>query len=172
MVSTFYTALTYYTYHGRGKQSTFREVQVQLERKDAFSRVYKQFILNSPLKCAYSVVCQLAKLQGLKVVASAGSDEKVRYLTDELHVDVAFNYKTTNVEEVLAENPLDIYWDNVGGRSLDAAIDAARNNARIIVGRPLDSVLQIEVLTRLLALAVRIYLRVQLSRTIWIEGKL
>lgn len=133
MISTFYTVLTYYTYHGREKRSTFREVQVRSGRKGDLLSYIKRSILNFNLKRAHSVVCQLAKLQGLKVVASAGSDEKVRYLTDELHVDVAFNYKTTNVEKVLAENPLDIYWDNVGGRSLDAAIDAARNNARIIV---------------------------------------
>ncbi|KDQ12533.1 hypothetical protein BOTBODRAFT_56796 [Botryobasidium botryosum FD-172 SS1] len=80
-----------------------------------------------------SVVCQLAKLWGLKVIASAGTDEKVRYLKDELKVDVAFNYKTVPVEEVLAEHPLDIYWDNVGGRVLETAIDAARPGARIIM---------------------------------------
>jgi len=80
-----------------------------------------------------SVVCQLAKLWGLKVVASAGSDEKVRYLKDELKVDVAFNYKTVTIEDVLAKNPLDIYWDNVGGPVLEAAIENARPGARIIM---------------------------------------
>lgn len=59
------------------------------------------------------VVIQLAKLAGLKVIASTGSDEKVAYLKNEIGVDVAFNYKTTSVASVLEKHgPLDIYWDN------------------------------------------------------------
>ncbi|KAF8891568.1 hypothetical protein CPB84DRAFT_1826199 [Gymnopilus junonius] len=79
-----------------------------------------------------SLVIQLAKLDGLKVIASAGSDEKVQFMK-EVGADVAFNYKTTKTEEVLVkEGPIDIYWDNVGGETLEAAIDAAKLNARFI----------------------------------------
>lgn len=54
-------------------------------------------------------VIQLAKLEGLKVIASAGSDDKVKFMKN-LGADVAFNYKTTKMEEVLAkEGPLDMY---------------------------------------------------------------
>ncbi|QRV84710.1 Zinc-binding dehydrogenase [Ceratobasidium sp. AG-Ba] len=80
-----------------------------------------------------STVSQLAKSAGLKVIASAGSDDKVEYLRS-IGVDVAFNYKKTKIADVLdQEGPIDIYWDNVGGESLEAAINACRDFARIIV---------------------------------------
>jgi hypothetical protein len=54
------------------------------------------------------MVIQIAKQDGLKVIASAGSDEKVKFMK-EIGADVAFNYKTTDVREVLAkEGPLDM----------------------------------------------------------------
>ncbi|KAJ7081272.1 hypothetical protein C8R44DRAFT_895143 [Mycena epipterygia] len=64
-----------------------------------------------------SMVIQLAKRDGLKVIASAGSEEKVQFMKD-IGADVVFNYKTTDTREVLArEGPIDVYWDNVGGAS-------------------------------------------------------
>jgi NADPH-dependent curcumin reductase CurA len=57
---------------------------------------------------SFSFVIQLAKLDGVKVIASAGSKEKVKYMK-EIGADVAFNYKTTNTMEVLEkEGPLDM----------------------------------------------------------------
>jgi hypothetical protein len=79
-----------------------------------------------------SMVIQLAKRDGLKVIASAGSDEKVEFMKS-IGADVAFNYKTTNTREVLErEGPIDIYWDNVGGESLEAALDHANNHGRFL----------------------------------------
>lgn len=80
-----------------------------------------------------SVVVQLAKLAGLKVIASAGSDDKVAYLRDELGADIAFNYKTTSTEDILKENPFDIYFDNVNGETLDIALTAGNDGARFLV---------------------------------------
>ncbi|PPQ74726.1 hypothetical protein CVT26_005109 [Gymnopilus dilepis] len=78
------------------------------------------------------LVIQLAKLDGLKVIASAGSDEKVEWMK-EIGADVAFNYKTTKTADVLKkEGPIDIFWDNVGGEALEDAIDAANNYARFL----------------------------------------
>jgi hypothetical protein len=59
-------------------------------------------------------VVQIAKSQGLKVIASAGSDEKVAF-AKELGADVAFNYKTQDTRKVLEDlgHGIDIYWDNV-----------------------------------------------------------
>lgn len=58
---------------------------------------------------AFRLVAQLAKLDGLKVIASAGSKEKVQFLKD-IGVDVAFNYKTTDTNQVLEkEGPVDMY---------------------------------------------------------------
>ncbi|KAJ7164321.1 alcohol dehydrogenase [Mycena filopes] len=79
-----------------------------------------------------SMVIQLAKRDGLKVIASAGSDEKVKFLK-EIGADVAFNYKTTDTREVLArEGPIDVSWDNVGGETLDAALEYANINGRFL----------------------------------------
>ena len=80
-----------------------------------------------------SFVVQLAKADGLKVIASAGSDEKVEWVKS-LGSDVVFNYKTTKTAEVLEkEGPVDVYWDNVGGETLDAALNNAAMHARFIV---------------------------------------
>ncbi|PCH38850.1 NAD(P)-binding protein [Wolfiporia cocos MD-104 SS10] len=79
-----------------------------------------------------ATVIQIAKADGLKVIASAGSDEKVAFIKS-LGADVAFNYKTENTREVLArEGPIDVYWDGVGGETFEAAIGAASVGARFI----------------------------------------
>lgn len=81
-----------------------------------------------------SIVAQLAKLDGLKVIGSTGSDAKVKYLKDELGLDYAFNYKSESVDEALSNaGPVDIYYDNVGGATLEAAIDHLNDWSRIIV---------------------------------------
>lgn len=82
-----------------------------------------------------SVVCQIAKLKGCKVIGSAGSDEKVAWLRDELGVDTAFNYKSVDkisrtVKE-LAPQGIDIYFENVGGEHLEAALANMNLNGRI-----------------------------------------
>ncbi|EPS42500.1 hypothetical protein H072_3510 [Dactylellina haptotyla CBS 200.50] len=82
-----------------------------------------------------SLVGQLAKREGLRVVGSAGSDEKVKYLIDKLGFDAAFNYKKEPVKEALTKyipEGLDIYYDNVGGETLEAALDNAKPFARFI----------------------------------------
>ncbi|PPR06845.1 hypothetical protein CVT24_011318 [Panaeolus cyanescens] len=80
-----------------------------------------------------SMVIQLAKKQGLKVIASAGSEDKIEFLK-EIGTDIAFNYKTTNTLEVLKrEGGIDLYWDNVGGETLEAALEAAKLNGRFII---------------------------------------
>lgn len=82
-----------------------------------------------------SIVVQLAKLAGLRVIGSTGDDEKVKYLKEELGVEVAFNYKKESVWEVLKEHgPIDLYFDNVGGEQLDAAIlNATQKGSRFIM---------------------------------------
>jgi len=79
-----------------------------------------------------ATVVQLAKGDGCKVIASAGSDEKVAFVKS-IGADVAFNYKTVPTRKVLEkEGPINIYWDNVGGETLEAAIDAADVHSRFI----------------------------------------
>ena len=70
----------------------------------------------------------------MKVIGSAGSDDKVQWLQNELNFDYAFNYKTADAKAELAKfEPLNIYFDNVGGDQLEAALDAAAPYARFIV---------------------------------------
>lgn len=80
-----------------------------------------------------SVAGQLARLLGAaKVVGSAGSEEKVRWLTDELGFDAGFSYKDAKVVKQLAEHaPVDVYFDNVGGEHLEAAITHAADFGRM-----------------------------------------
>ena len=70
---------------------------------------------------------------GCRAIGSVGSDEKVRVLRDELSFDTAFNYKETPPEQALrqaAPDGIDIYFDNVGGEILDAALANLRRGAR------------------------------------------
>ncbi|KAF9404935.1 hypothetical protein BGZ94_003869 [Podila epigama] len=81
------------------------------------------------------LVGQIARFQGLRVIGSAGSDEKVNYLLNDLKFDAAFNYKTGNILENLrkhAPNGIDIYYDNVGGETLEAAIEVLNLFGRVI----------------------------------------
>lgn len=84
-----------------------------------------------------SVVCQIAKMKGCTVVGSAGSDTKVAWLKKELGVDAAFNYKKSdNLSKTLrqhAPNGVDIYFENVGGAHLEAALANMNQNGRIPV---------------------------------------
>ena len=83
-----------------------------------------------------SLVAQLAKIRGHRVVASAGSDEKVAWLREELGVDAAFNYRSGPLPELLREaapDGIDVYFDNVGGDHLEAAIGALRRFGRVAI---------------------------------------
>ncbi|MFJ9151646.1 NADP-dependent oxidoreductase [Streptomyces sp. NPDC102270] len=84
-----------------------------------------------------SAVGQIAKLQGAgRVIGSAGSDEKVKLLTEEYGYDAAFNYKNGPVAEQLAQaapDGIDVFFDNVGGEHLEAAIGALKLHARIVL---------------------------------------
>jgi NADPH-dependent curcumin reductase CurA len=81
-----------------------------------------------------SLVCQIAKIKGHTVIGSTGGADKCRYL-EELGVDHVIDYQTTRdiaaALRAAAPNGIDVYFDNVGGAHLEAAIDAARPFARI-----------------------------------------
>ncbi|MFE1798984.1 NADP-dependent oxidoreductase [Streptomyces sp. NPDC059517] len=84
-----------------------------------------------------SQVGQIAKLKGAsRVIGSAGSDEKVKLLVEEYGFDAAFNYKTGPVSEQLrkaAPDGIDVYFDNVGGDHLEAAIGSLNLRGRIAI---------------------------------------
>jgi hypothetical protein len=81
-----------------------------------------------------SLVAQMAKIRGHYVVGSAGSTDKVRYLLDELGLDAAFKHKDGSLPELLrqaAPDGIDLYFDNVGGDHLEAALGALRPWGRV-----------------------------------------
>lgn len=84
-----------------------------------------------------SVVGQIAKMQGCRVVGMAGSDDKCRWLVDDLGFDEVINYKTCGDYEaaIRAACPggVDVYFDNVGGDILDAALACLNKFARVAV---------------------------------------
>ncbi|TJZ55674.1 NADP-dependent oxidoreductase [Streptomyces piniterrae] len=84
-----------------------------------------------------SEVGQIARLKGAsRVIGSAGSDDKVKLLVEEYGFDAAFNYKNGDVTEQLkkaAPDGIDVYFDNVGGDHLEAAISALNVHGRVAV---------------------------------------
>ncbi|MDX6288918.1 MAG: NADPH:quinone reductase, partial [Blastocatellia bacterium] len=81
-------------------------------------------------------VCQIAKIKGCRVIGIAGSDEKNRYLKQELAVDVAINYKEGDIRRALKDacpKGIDVYFDNVGGEISDAILPLLRHGARVVI---------------------------------------
>ncbi len=83
-----------------------------------------------------SVVGQIARIKGCRVVGIAGGAEKCRYIVRELGFDAAIDYKAEDVTKALREHcprGIDVYFDNVGGDILDAALARLARGARIII---------------------------------------
>jgi NADPH-dependent curcumin reductase CurA len=83
-----------------------------------------------------SVVGQIAKLKGCRVVGIAGGPEKCRWIVEELGFDAAIDYKGEDVNVALREHcpeGVDVYFDNVGGDILDAALARLARGARVVI---------------------------------------
>tara|TARA_R110001632_G_scaffold81493_2_gene181516 strand:+ start:699 stop:1703 length:1005 start_codon:yes stop_codon:yes gene_type:complete len=83
-----------------------------------------------------SVVGQIAKIKGCTVIGIAGGKEKCDYLVNELGFDAAIDYKSEDIHQALKEKcpkGIDVYFDNVGGDILDAALAKIRMHARIVI---------------------------------------
>jgi len=84
-----------------------------------------------------ALVGQIAKIMGCHVVGIAGTDEKVRYVVEDLGFDNAFNYHSTaNYYRKLIElcpNGIDVYFDNVGGAVTDAVVRLINVRARLVI---------------------------------------
>ena len=81
------------------------------------------------------LVGQLAKHEGLRVIGSVGNDDKLDYILNELGFDGGFNYKNEKPADALkrlAPEGVDIYYENVGGEHLEAALDAMNDFGRIV----------------------------------------
>jgi NADPH-dependent curcumin reductase CurA len=82
------------------------------------------------------IVGQIAKLKGARVVGIAGGGEKCRHAVEELGFDAMIDYKSEDVMAALAEHcpkGIDVYFDNVGGEILDAALAHLARGARVII---------------------------------------
>ncbi len=83
-----------------------------------------------------SIAGQIARIRGHRVIGSAGSAAKVAYLRDQLGFDAAFDYRAQPSADALAAaapDGIDVYFDNVGGEQLEAALDAMRMFGRVAV---------------------------------------
>jgi len=83
-----------------------------------------------------SLVGQIAKIKGCKVIGVAGGKEKCKYVKEQLGFDEVIDYKNDNIYSSLKKycpEGIDVYFDNVGGEILDAALAKLRMNARIII---------------------------------------
>lgn len=91
-----------------------------------------------------SVVCQLGKRAGAKVIAIAGSKDKCDWLEKDLGVDKAINYKSPTFRKdfISAVGYLDVYFDNVGGEILNLSLTRLKQGARVVLCGKLYSVFQ------------------------------
>jgi NADPH-dependent curcumin reductase CurA len=83
-----------------------------------------------------SIVGQIAKIRGCRAVGIAGSDEKCAWIVDEMGYDAAINYKTQKLRPAIkaaCPKGVDVYFDNVGGPTLEAALSRINRGARIVI---------------------------------------
>jgi len=93
-------------------------------------------VVSSAAGATGSVAGQIAKLKGCRVIGIAGSDAKCRHVVEDFGFDACINYKKENVTEALKRecpNGMDLYFENVGGAILDAALANLGEHARVVL---------------------------------------
>ncbi len=83
-----------------------------------------------------SVVAQISKIKGCRVVGSAGSDDKCKWLVEEAGIDAAVNYRKGNLFGDVSKacpNGIDIYYENVGGEHLETALELMNQKGRLVM---------------------------------------
>ncbi|KAL2871885.1 MDR family NADP-dependent oxidoreductase [Aspergillus lucknowensis] len=143
---------------GAGELSRIRPLENPLEIKDirvflgalgmpgltAYSSLYEigkpkkgeTIFVSAASGAVGQLVGQLAKHEGLKVIGSVGSDEKLDYIVKDLGFDGGFNYKNEKPADALARlapDGIDIYYENVGGEHMEAALDSLKDFGRVVV---------------------------------------
>jgi NADPH-dependent curcumin reductase CurA len=99
-------------------------------------RVGDTLVVSTAAGSVGAIVCQLGKLQGCRVIGITGNEAKCDWLVNELGVDAAINYKTEDLAARLGEtcpDGINIYFDNVGGETLDAVLDQIAFGARVVL---------------------------------------
>jgi NADPH-dependent curcumin reductase CurA len=93
------------------------------------------FVVSAAAGATGSVAGQIARIEGCRVVGITGSDEKNRLLERDLGFDATVNHRSEKLREELAAacpNGIDVYFDNVGGRVLEAILPLMRSHGRIV----------------------------------------
>ena len=96
----------------------------------------EQVFISTAAGAVGSVAAQIAQIKGCYVVGSTGSDDKAAWLRDEVGLDAVINYKTQPIRQALEEatpKGLDVYFENVGGEHLEAALRRMNTLGRIAV---------------------------------------
>ena len=96
----------------------------------------EQVFVSTAAGAVGSIAAQIAKIEGCYVIGSTGSDDKAAWLRDEAGLDAVINYKTTPIRQGLkaaAPKGIDVYFDNVGGEHLDAALANMNTLGRVAV---------------------------------------
>ena len=96
----------------------------------------KTLVVSGAAGAVGSLVGQIAKIKGCRVVGIAGSERKCQYIVNELGFDAAINYKTEKLNKMIKQHcpdGVDIYFDNVGGETLNTILRSINLNARIII---------------------------------------
>ena len=94
----------------------------------------EQVFVSTAAGAVGSIAAQIAKIKSCYVIGSTGSDEKAAWLRNEAGLDAVINYKTTPIRQALraaAPKGIDVYFDNVGGDHLDAALAAMNTRGRV-----------------------------------------
>jgi NADPH-dependent curcumin reductase len=94
------------------------------------------FVVSAAMGGVGSVAAQIAKILGLRVIGIAGGREKCDWLRAEAHLDGTIDHRTEDVAarlDALCPDGIDIYFDNVGGRILDLALERLRSHGRIVL---------------------------------------
>jgi len=105
-----------------------------------------------------SIACQLAKIAGARVIGIAGGPDKCKFLTDVIGCDEAADYKAGDLNarlKALAPNGINVFFDNVGGDVLDAALDNIAKGARVVICGAISQYNDMEHVT-----GPRLYLRI------------
>jgi NADPH-dependent curcumin reductase CurA len=99
-------------------------------------RAGETLVVSAAAGAVGSLVGQIGKIKGCRVVGIAGGEEKCRWITDELGFDAAIDYKSENVLESLKKHcpgGIDVHFENVGGEILDAVLSQINLGARIVL---------------------------------------
>lgn len=105
-----------------------------------------------------SIACQLAKIAGARVIGIAGGPDKCKFLTDVIGCDEAADYKAGDLNarlKELAPDGINVFFDNVGGDVLDAALDNIAKGARVVICGAISQYNDMEHVT-----GPRLYLRI------------